>query len=181
MIEIISGTNRPKSRTIQISQLVESIVQQQMPCNMIDLAELNFSSTLSEFSFDKTHNNHAVRLWQQSRLIPSNHWIIVVPEYNGSFPGILKVWIDALSTQDAKDTFFGKKIGLIGVSSGRSGNVRGLDHLTSILHYLDVNVFPFKLPISSVDSLLLKNGEYHNDLISPVSDFVQKYIQFICE
>ncbi|MBK6784946.1 MAG: NAD(P)H-dependent oxidoreductase [Saprospiraceae bacterium] len=43
-------------------------------------------------------------------LIPSSHWIIIAPEYNGSFPGILKLFLDVLSVKQAKETFHGKKL-----------------------------------------------------------------------
>jgi NAD(P)H-dependent FMN reductase len=76
--------------------------------------------------------------------------IIISPEYNGSFPGILKLFIDTMPHK-ALD---GKKIALTGVATGRGGNLRGLDHLTGILHYLNAHVMPFKLPISGVAALI---------------------------
>jgi chromate reductase len=42
----------------------------------------------------------------------------------------------------------------VGVSTGRAGNLRGMDHLTGILHYLGFHVMPNKLPVSSVLTLM---------------------------
>ncbi len=47
---------------------------------------------------------------------------------------------------------------MVGVSSGRAGNLRGLDQLTSALHYLNMHVYPNKLPISSIKELV--NAEF---------------------
>jgi chromate reductase len=47
---------------------------------------------------------------------------------------------------------------LVGVSTGRAGNLRGMEHLTNILNYLKINVYHNKLPISRVDTLLDANG-----------------------
>ena len=75
----------------------------------------------------------------------------VIPEYNGSFPGIFKAFIDA---SDIRSSFHGKKVCLIGVSDGRAGNLRGMDHLTNICGHMKMNVLNLKIPISSVGSLI---------------------------
>lgn len=80
----------------------------------------------------------------------ADKFVFVVPEYNGSFPGVCKAFIDAVWPEQFK----GKKAALVGLSSGRSGNVRGLDHLTNILNYLQVAVLPQKVHISHIESLL---------------------------
>ncbi|HMP31575.1 MAG TPA: NAD(P)H-dependent oxidoreductase, partial [Saprospiraceae bacterium] len=55
---------------------------------------------------------------QDELLIPATSWVIITPEYNGSFPGILKSFIDAVSVRKYKQTFAYKKAALIGVSDG---------------------------------------------------------------
>jgi NAD(P)H-dependent FMN reductase len=47
---------------------------------------------------------------------------------------------------------------LVGVSTGRAGNLRGMEHLTNILNYLKINVYHNKLPISRVDTLMDAQG-----------------------
>jgi chromate reductase len=97
-------------------------------------------------------------------IIPAEKFVFIVPEYNGSFPGILKLFIDAIHP----DTNRGKKAALVGVATGRAGNLRGLDHLTSVLHYLGIYVHPNKLPISSVTTLLDQNGILKDDATEAV-------------
>jgi chromate reductase len=84
---------------------------------------------------------------------------VVSPEYNGSFPGVLKLFLDALSVKDYKKTFSGKRVSLIGVASGRAGNFRGMEHLTGIFNYLNMIVMPNKLPISSVEKVIDEKGD----------------------
>jgi chromate reductase, NAD(P)H dehydrogenase (quinone) len=100
--------------------------------------------------------------------------IFIVPEYNGSFPGILKLMFDI---SDYKKVWKYKKALLVGISTGRSGNVRGLEHLTSILNYLLVVVHPFKLPISSIHNLISESNELEdsatlNTIRGQVHDFI---------
>ena len=63
---------------------------------------------------------------------------------------VLKVFLDAVHPKYWENN----KACLVGVSSGRAGNLRGMEHLTNILNYLKINVFYNKLPISLVTNLL---------------------------
>ncbi len=59
-------------------------------------------------------------------LEPAQKFIFVSPEYNGSIPGVLKAMFDI---SDVKKTWWGKKALLTGVSTGRAGNLRGMDSI----------------------------------------------------
>jgi NAD(P)H-dependent FMN reductase len=79
-----------------------------------------------------------------------------MPEYNGSFPGILKLMMD---NSDVRKAWWHKKIMMVGVADGRAGNLRGLDHMTNILHYLKAHVLFNKLPISRINEEISDAGE----------------------
>ena len=64
---------------------------------------------------------------------------------------VLKLMID--NTEVSK-TWWHKKVLLTGVSTGRAGNLRGMEHLTGTLLHLKMLVHPNRLPISVVDRLL---------------------------
>ncbi|MCB0689961.1 MAG: NAD(P)H-dependent oxidoreductase, partial [Saprospiraceae bacterium] len=92
---------------------------------------------------------------------------------------ILKLFLDAISVRDRKATFYGKKACLTGVSSGRAGNLRGLDHLTNIVNYLHVTVFPNRLPISSLKSLVNDSGQLRDPYTTKVlENQVKEFIKF---
>jgi NAD(P)H-dependent FMN reductase len=79
-----------------------------------------------------------------------------MPEYNGSFPGILKLMMD---NSDIRKVWWYKKAMLVGVADGRAGNLRGLDHMTNILHYLRMHILYNKIPISRINEEIGENGE----------------------
>ncbi len=93
---------------------------------------------------------------EQRYLIPAEKFIIVMPEYNASYPGILKLMMD---NSDIKKCWWHKKALLTGLSDGRAGNLRGVEHMTSILHYLKVNVHYNKLLLSKVSDEIGKDGK----------------------
>ena len=63
-----------------------------------------------------------------------------------------------MDNNDIEKVWWRKKALLVGVSTGRAGNLRGMEDLTGVLHYLKVVVHPNKLPISIVNKLLNKEG-----------------------
>ncbi|MCD6063655.1 MAG: NADPH-dependent oxidoreductase [Flavipsychrobacter sp.] len=96
---------------------------------------------------------------------PSGKFVFVLPEYNGSIPGILKLMID---NSDIRECWWYKKAMLVGVADGRAGNLRGLDHMTNILHYLKMNVLYNKLPISRINEEIDMDG----NIIKPATKLV---------
>jgi len=85
---------------------------------------------------------------EEEYLIPSEKFVFIMPEYNGSFPGILKLMMD---NSDIKKCWWYKKAMLVGVADGRAGNLRGMEHMTNILHYLRMHVLYDKLPLSRIN------------------------------
>ena len=100
-------------------------------------------------------------------------YVFIVPEYNGSFPGILKTFIDGL---DFPNTFLHKKCALVGVSKGQGGCQMGLSHLTDIFHHLKMYVFPEKIYLRGItDSRLetvLENTSYTQLLQRQAEGFI---------
>src|SRR5690606_41407500 len=74
----------------------------------------------------------------------SDKFLYIIPEYNGSYPGALKVFIDAC---EFPASFYHKKAALVGHSSGKYGNIRGIDHFTGVCHYMQMHVMPLKIHI----------------------------------
>ncbi|HKK88874.1 MAG TPA: NAD(P)H-dependent oxidoreductase [Saprospiraceae bacterium] len=156
MISIIAGTNLPHSKAAVLAHFLEL---QSPDSLMLDLATLD-----NGFIHEQMYSRQAPELTaiQKEFLIEPDKWIFIVPEYNGTFPGYLKLFLDACSVHDYQNTFKNKKIWLIGLGSGRGGNLRGLDHLTTAMNYLGCIIFPNRLAISQINSKI-KDTEIHDD------------------
>lgn len=158
MISIVCGTNRKGSNSLIFSRLIEGMVTGSgIPCQILDLADLpsNFIFENEVFGI----GDAPVNAISEEYISGADKFIFVVPEYNGSFPGVLKGFIDSFKPERIK----GKKALLIGISSGRAGNLRGLDHLTGVLNYLNVEVLPTKLAISKCHQLIDFDAQVVND------------------
>jgi len=56
-----------------------------------------------------------------------------------------------------------KKAALVGVSSGRAGNMRGMDQFTAILNHLKVDVLSSKPKLSGIESLVDADNNLQDD------------------
>ncbi len=146
MITIISGTNRHNSNTEKVAREYQRIMN-----------EKGFETVfLSLEGINLTHRDAAFEKMEEEILIPTTGFFFISPEYNGSFPGVLKMLFD---TSRSHELWFYKKALLTGVATGRAGNLRGMDHLADILNYLKITVHPNRLPIAGVDKLLSADGK----------------------
>lgn len=154
MWTIISGTNRKGANTLKIAKSYQQIARGLgVDIELISLEDL----PLDLISVDMYHTPHSnLEAWMDQYVYPAEKFTFIVPEYNGSIPGIFKLWMDAV---DIHRAFKFKKVSIVGVSNGRAGNLRGLDELTNIAHYLKMNVFYQKIPISVVKNLLDQNDQ----------------------
>lgn len=66
--------------------------------------------------------------------------LFATPEYNRSYPGVLKNAIDHASRPYGHSVWAGKPAGIIGVSIGATGTVSAQAHLRNVLAYLDMPV-----------------------------------------
>ncbi|WP_347156485.1 NADPH-dependent FMN reductase [Pontibacter chitinilyticus] len=146
MITIISGTNRPSSNSRAVADLyVQEIAAKGQQAQILDLADLPADFTTSAL-YENTGKNEAFN--QLSNMVAtSDKFIFIVPEYNSSFPGVLKAFIDGL---DYPYTFKDKKAALVGLSSGMQGSGLALSHLTDILNYLGMHVMPMKIKLAHI-------------------------------
>jgi chromate reductase, NAD(P)H dehydrogenase (quinone) len=153
---IISGTNRKGALSQIVANKYFELLSQteQTETKLFSLENLPkdiaFSETFGQRSseFDTFINENIV--W-------ADRFVFIIPEYNGSFPGIMKLLIDCIPPKH----FNFKKAALLGVSTGRAGNLRGIAHFSEVLNHIKVNVYFDKPPISLADKLI-SNSELND-------------------
>ncbi len=158
MITIISGTNRKGSVTHQMALLYQKrLKEKNIDSSILDLKELPH-----DFAFSALYENTG-KSEGFNRLISSLKYstklIVITPEYNGSFPGVIKTFLDGLEFPNGvKD----KMVALVGLSSGSQGAVLATSHLADIFGYLGATVLPLRARMPFINKHF-KNGEITND------------------
>lgn len=165
MYTIISGTNRIESHTEKVAKIYQNILKTKgIDAGIFSLKDI-----------DLINKKEAFLQLEKDILIPTKKFLFIIPEYNGSYPGILKMMIDY---SDIRNTWHFKKALLTGVASGRAGNLRGMDHLADTLHYLKMNVYYNKLPISSINQVMDTHGEMNADTLRVINAQLDEFISY---
>jgi len=158
MITIISGTNRSGSKTLDFAtSFLEMVSEMGEDVQLLDLSTLA-PEWLFSGMYDKSKMTPELLDIQKRFVLDTDAFVVFAPEYNGSFPGMVKLFIDAISVNEYPRNFKNKTFALVGISSGRAGNLRGIDHLADIIAHMGGWVLPNKLPLSGVDALLDEKG-----------------------
>lgn len=153
MITIISGTNRVDSVSSQIATYYQKILLQKgEKSNILDLASLP-ADFIHSALYENTGLNSEFNAFQDA-IDSADKIVFIIPEYNNSFPGVLKAFIDGLRFPGS---FEGKKGALVGISSGTQGASLALSHFTDILHYLGMHVMPLKPKLSRIEKNMEEN------------------------
>jgi len=160
MICVIAGTNRPNSYSLKISHYYIKLLKEQgVECTLIDLNAMPESYLFSALY----HNQGKDSVFNsiKAKIAAAEKFVFVVPEYNGSFPGVLKAFIDGL---DYPASFKNKKCALLGISSGVMGGSLALSHLTDILNYLGMHVLASKPRITRIEKTFV-DGEINDPVV----------------
>jgi chromate reductase, NAD(P)H dehydrogenase (quinone) len=166
MITIIAGTNRPQSNTEKVANTYLNILKNNNTnCQLFSLTQL-----------DALGRNATFEKIETEILIPTQKFIVVIPEYNGTFPGVFKLLIDNSKPNLA---WYYKKYLMVGVATGRAGNLRGMDHAAESFTHMRGFVHYNKLPISGVDKLLGPNQLInHPETLTAINNQITDFVNF---
>lgn len=173
MLTIIAGTDRPGSSTLKLANYYrQKLIEKHVETSVLSLENLpeNFLQT-------DLYGKRSPEFKQILQVVnASEKFIFIIPEYNGSFPGVLKVFVDAC---DFPESFFDKKAALVGISSGKYGNIRGIDHFTGVCNYFNMHVFSLKLHIPFIRKEIDANGNLTEaDTIKFTDEQMDRFLKF---
>lgn len=165
MYTIIAGTNREGSNSLKVAKEYQTFLKEEgVKSQIFSLQEITMVQRNEDFiALEKKY------------LLPTEKYIFILPEYNGAFPGIFKLMIDM---SDIKPSWGGTKVLLTGIASGRAGNLRGLDTMTNMCHYMNAEVLPIKLPLSGIDKELENDNFSNPNTVAVIKDQIKKFISF---
>lgn len=171
-IAVLSGTNRPQSNTRKVSQRLFDLLRGQksaasdLEVLMLDLAQLRHE-------IFATSSYAAKPGWFleefQSVIDRLDGLLVVTPEYNGSFPGVLKYFLDMLKFPES---LRGMPCAFVGCAAGQFGALRAVEQLEAIFHYRYAHLFTERLFMPDIGSVLSATGE-----LGPFEDRAQNLVR----
>jgi chromate reductase len=171
MITVVCATNRPGNHTRKVVQKYLTLIsEKEKSCSLLSMEDLP-----ADFAFNDAYGKRSKAFQDllDKHVAPASRLVVISPEYNGSFPGVFKMFLDAIKPE----IWEGKKVALVGVSAGRAGNVRGMDHLIQIFHHLKMVVLPNQIPISSLGTIMDDAGFEHSETVDLMKEQLEQLIK----
>lgn len=173
MIAIISSTNRRGANSYKLAKIYQKAFQTKgIESDILDLEKLPddfLHTTLYENNGRNESFNRMLHVINDAEKI-----LFIIPEYNGSFPGILKTFVDALPYPN---TLKGKKAALSGISSSGNSAVLALSHFTDILHYLGCSVCYDKVRIPGIENMLIEEDITDETILRRITRQIEAFVE----
>src|SRR6476646_4917098 len=163
-IPVILGTVRKGRASENVAKFVFEQVKQRegVTTELIDIGELKFpGDDAGEQIKDQTFSEKCER---------ADGLVLVVPEYNHSYPGMLKHVLDS----NLKE-YIHKAVGICGVSAGPFGGARVIEHLLPVMRELGLVTIFEDVNFGTVGTIFDEDGKLLDE------GFVRRTAKFLDE
>lgn len=154
MITVVIGTSRPGSNSARVARIVAEIYETlgEKPA-VIDLQDLPPAAFAPASLSDDVPEVQPFL----DTILKSDGLVMVVPEYNGSYPGVLKHFIDLWPYPEGFDK---RPVCFVGLSAGANGALRPVEHLQQVFGYRNAFLFPPRVFLAGISKLLSPEGKF---------------------
>jgi NAD(P)H-dependent FMN reductase len=171
-IEIVSGSPRQESVTFRLSLYLQNLLRERTEhnVNIIDVRQFNLMP-MQEQVYTSVGATPEIYKQLAERMFAANAFIIVSPEYNGSYTAAMKNLFDHFPKQSRKP------FGIVTASPGMLGGVRAAMQLQQFICALFGVPSPYMLVTPQVDKKFSPEGELLDTNFQKAIDvFVNEYL-----
>ena len=155
-ITIISSTNRAGSMSLKVSLFLQKMYEDLgATTKLIDLQQFPASCFTPQVYAEKPPELTPFI----DAILGADGVLFVIPEYNGSFPGMLKYYIDMWKFPDC---YVGLKSAYVGIANGQWGALRAVEQFQGVMGYRNAIQFPNRVFINKV------GARWNGDGFSPL-------------
>lgn len=157
-IPVVLGTARAERSSEKVAHAVANIIESMdgYSTELVDVKD-HVSEAITIPPWGTGGADEKSTAWKE--IVEKSHAIVlIVPEYNHSFPGELKLLLDSL-WDDYKD----KAVGLVGVSKGTLGAARVIDHIKPVLIELKLHPIREAVYVAKVKEAVDDNHSFTDD------------------
>ncbi|MEO1022352.1 MAG: NADPH-dependent FMN reductase [Bacteroidota bacterium] len=172
-IKIISSTDRPNSMASRISSYVQGLYEKEgAKAEVISLEDFPLQDVVGgRYGADIP----SVTKFRDP-ILNADGLVFVIPEYNGGFPGILKIFVDYLPFPGAFEKL---PMSFIGEASGAFGALRAVEQFQMIANYRNALQFPERVFIQRVNKEFGEDGLKNEFTQKLLLDQVRGFVDFI--
>ncbi|MDX3907842.1 MAG: NADPH-dependent FMN reductase [Pigmentiphaga sp.] len=174
-IGVIIGSLRKDSFNRQLAKAVCALLPSHLQTEEIPIGEL----PLYNQDLDTALPEPAAKFKQQVESVQG--LLFFTPEYNRSYPGVLKNAIDWGSRPAGKSSWARKPAGILGASPSQVGTALAQEHLRMVLSALDIPVLPQpSIFVQYSAGLIDDQGKITNETSAKfIQGFVDRYVAWV--
>ena len=170
-IEIISGSPRQNSTTVRVANYLKKWLEENTDheVGLIDLRDWDLPPVQTVFS--SVNNTPEEFRSLAERMFAAEGFILVSPEYNGSYSPGMKNLLDHFPKQHHKP------FGIVTASPGAMGGIRASQQMQLLVNALFGIASPYMLIVPTVDKKFNANSELVDEAFqNSVHNFVAEYL-----
>ena len=138
-IVVVCGTNRAGALSrLSAQEAAESYRERGHDVDLLDMNELPAEILDANAYKEKADNLQTI----VDRFLACDGAVFVVPEYNGSYPGVLKLFVDMLPYPEGFDQ---RPCAFIGLAAGQFKGLRSVEHFQQVAGYRNAHIYPRRL------------------------------------
>ncbi len=182
-IQIILGSTRQNRLSEKVGKWLLKLLNEKenIEAEILDLREYPlpfYNEPAPAAALNRNYSNPEVQKWSQ-KVMEGDGYIIISPEYNHSFPAVLKNALDSLYSE-----WNHKPVGI--VSYGGVGGARSIEHLRGVLSVLDMIALSKHLTIFNAHQIFEndqpqideKLAQFADTLIKDLIDYTELFKEF---
>ena len=172
-IVVVCGTNRAEAQSrILAQEVAESYRQRGQDVDFLDMNELP-QAALDPLAYkEKSPEVQAL----VDRFLKSDGVVFVIPEYNGSYPGVLKLFVDMLPFPEGFDQ---RPCAFIGLAAGQFKGLRAVEHFQQVAGYRNAHLFPRRLFIGESYKQFVDGKLADDELSQRLYEQADQFIEFL--
>lgn len=174
-IVVVCGTNREGALSRLLAQEVaESYRQRDQSVDLLDMAELPPEVLQPTAYKDQPASVKAL----VDRFLGSDGAVFVIPEYNGSYPGVLKLFVDMLPYPEGFDS---RPCAFVGLAAGQFKGLRSVEHFQQVAGYRNAHLFPRRIFIGDSFKQFVDGKLADDELTERLVQQADGFLEFIAQ
>ena len=172
-IVVVCGTNREGALSrLLAEETAETYRRLGQSVDLLDMKELPPEILQSTAYKDQPATVAAL----VARFLKSDGAVFIIPEYNGSYPGIVKLFVDMLPYPEGFDS---RPCAFVGLAAGQFKSLRAVEHFQQVAGYRNAYLYPRRLFIGDSFKQFVDGKLADDELSKRLGEQAEGFLKFI--